>query len=96
MRASGSSGELRVGYQQAARLGAWTLTLEPRLPRAFTFRSMIQTEHPYWMTQAPMDLAVALGTVEWLWRGVDLRRSGNEVTAVLTERPIVDERRVTP
>ena len=94
MRASGLSGELRVGYQQAARLGAWSIELEPRIPRECTLRARVLSEHPYWITQQPLDVVVLLGNrVEWLWRDVQVARAEDGIVVTLSDRPIVDERR---
>lgn len=92
MRARGPGGELRVGYQRAARLGAWEIVLESRLPRTFTFRSMIFDEHDYWITQRPLDLVLSLGMTEWVWRDVAPARNGRAISMALTERPIVSDR----
>lgn len=95
MRASGSSGVLRVGYQVAATLGAWSLVLEHRLPRVFTLRAAVLTEHAHWITQRPIDLVVHLASVEWIWRDIALERDGQDIVVHVTERPIVEPCRVT-
>lgn len=95
MRARGEAGALRVGYQVAADLGAWEMVLAQRLPRAYLFRAVVTREHPYWITQEPLDLSLTVATVEWLWRGVTVTRDGAYVTVELAERPIVSERSQT-
>lgn len=92
MRARGETGALRVGYQVAADLGAWEMILAPRLPRAYLFRAVVTREHPYWITQEPLDISLTVATVEWLWRGVTIVRDGHYITVELAERPIVSER----
>ena len=92
MRASGRVGALRVGYQLAATLGAWDIEQASEIPRAFVFRSSILSEHAHWITQQPLDLVLAIGTVEWLWRDIALERSGDDVSVALTEVPIVSLR----
>lgn len=92
MRASGTAGVLRVGYQVAADLGEWHMVLAPRLPLTYAFRASVLSEHDYWITQEPLDLVVQIGTAEWLWRGVEVRREGDTVTIDLHERPIVSVR----
>ena len=92
MRASGHSGELRVGYQRAAELGTWSIVLEPRLPRAYTFTATVQSEHGFWNTQRPLDLVLAVGQTEWAWRNVEPCRTGDTITIELHERPEVCER----
>lgn len=93
MRASGESGALRVGYQPAAALGTWTLTLEPRLPRSFVLRAKVLNEHAFWSKQRPMDLVLRLATVEWIWRGINFHKEGDEIVVELSEKPIVEEHR---
>lgn len=94
MRASGMSGELRTGYQCAARLGAWSLDLIPRLPRAFAFRAVVLEAHDYWVRQVPLDLVLAVGRTEWIWREAvpTPPTAGGALTLELRERPIVADR----
>lgn len=91
-RATGEAGELRVGYQVAATLGKWSLDAEPRLPLTYACEATVASEHGYWMTQGPMDLALFIGQTEWLWRGVTLARVGGQVEIELHERPCATER----
>ena len=95
MRAVGFSGTLRVGYQWAADLSNWEITVDGHRPAAFVFRSTIVRQHQYWVEQSPLDLVLTLANVEWLWRDVDVRRDGDSVLVVLKEMPIVSERAVT-
>lgn len=92
MRATGTYGELRAGYQRAARLGKWSLELIPRLPRAFVFRAAIDSQHDYWITQEPLDLVLAVGQTEWIWRGVIRTPSSAHIELELGEQPIVADR----
>lgn len=95
MRATGPSGTLRAGYQWAADLSSWEIVAaEGHEPPGFAFSSRITRQDDYWVEQAPLDLALASGQTEWLWRGVALVREGDTVRVVLTERPIVTERAV--
>lgn len=92
MRVSGTFGELRSGYQRAARLGAWTLELLPGLPRAFKFSAKILDVHGYWSLQAPLDIVVAVGETEWIWRSAAPTPSSSVLEVEITERPIVADR----
>ena len=92
MRASGTSGALRVGYQWAADLGAWEMAPDRAVPKAYALRSTIIQRHAYWITQEPLDLALTFGATEWLWRGVAVMTDGDEITVILAEKPIVCER----
>lgn len=88
-RVRGESGELRVCYQHAATLGAWSM--EPAGRRTYAFVGKVLSEHSYWMTQRPLDLALRLGSTEWLWRDVSIQRSGDELRVELSEPPIATE-----
>lgn len=92
MRASGTRGELRVGYQYAATLGAWTLEMAARIPVTFILRAQLLHEHEYWSQQAPLDLVLDLAGVEWIWHGVRVQRDGKDVLIEVTKRPIVEQR----
>ncbi len=89
LRASGDDGELRVGYQRAARLGDWSLVVVQRVPRAFRLRAAVTETHAYWITQGPMDLVLVLGHTEWVWRGVMVAPVDGYVDLDITERPEV-------
>jgi hypothetical protein len=92
MRASGTHGELRVGYQVAARLGPWSMEQAAQVPVAYEFRALVLHENSFWITQRPLDLVVALGTVEWTWRDVSFERDGRHIVVELCIRPEVLER----
>ena len=94
MRASGSSGVLRVGYQWAADLGPWELVPDPATRKAYVLRARITSLNSYWLDREPLDLVLTVSNVEWLWRGVTLARGpdGRDVSIVLREMPIVSER----
>lgn len=89
---SGRSGELRVGYQRAALLGEWTITPSSNRPNTFTFHTDAVEENPHWYRQSPLDLVLALGTTEWVWRNVSILRDGPDMYVELTERPAVSQR----
>jgi hypothetical protein len=94
MRASGQIGQLRVGYRLAAKLGAWSLSMEARIPRIYTMRARVEWRDVYWLTQAPLDLALDIGGVEWLWRGIRAALDGDDVVVTVRDRPIVGDRQV--
>lgn len=78
-----------MGYQEAAALGAWRMLPEGD---GFRFTARVVSEHPYWITQEPLDLSISVGRTEWLWRGVSVRRSGEDCVIHLVERPIIEGR----
>lgn len=92
LRASGPAGCLRVGYQWAADLGAWTLEPDADHCGAFRLVAALRRTHAYWFDQAPIDLVLTLGNTEWIWRGVEVERGPQGVSVVLAERPIVSDR----
>lgn len=93
MRIAGAVGQVRVGYQVAASLGAWVVELPSRVPRVFQCRAKVTDTNKYWLSRADegFDLALALGPTELLWRGVAVTIDGDQATAILSERPIVTE-----
>ncbi len=92
MRVTGQRGELRVGYQVAARLGRWEIVPIASQGAAFQFTATVESEHDYWFAKRPQDLVLAVGATEWLWRDVRYDQRGGEVLLVLTERPVVETR----
>ena len=92
IRASGDTGALRVGHQWAATLGEWTLAPRDVVPREWAFEARVTRQDEFWFTQRPIDLVLAVGTAEWVWRGVEVEMDGRRVAIVLRERPIVDSR----
>lgn len=94
MKVTGQRGELRVGYQVAARLGSWEIVPGPHA--AFQLTATIHDEHEVWSGQpGPKDLVLSLGSAEWSWSGVSPERRGEHVVVVLTERPAVTVRAQT-
>ncbi len=67
VRFSGVSGELRVGYQKAARLTSWKL--EDKIVEA---KLDPQSVSWFWLERRPLDLYLDVGRHKWKWRGVDL------------------------
>ena len=70
--AEGVGGELRCAYAAAARLGRWALsapngTLDGDR-RAIVIEILWRDD--FLMLQRPLDLALRLGEVEWVWRSV--------------------------
>jgi hypothetical protein len=67
--ADGVSGELRVGYQLAARLGRWSIDLDDTHlgPARGTLRAAIVDAVPFWIDQRPFTARLQLGPGSWLW-----------------------------
>ncbi len=84
MRASGLSGELRYGYETAARLGTWAIESDGT---AFRFSAVVTQAHELWALRRPLTLVLALGNFEWSWTGLDPAIAGARAEVVLTRRP---------
>ena len=71
VKASGLDGELRVGYQRAARLEGWSLEVTPAA-RTTVFAVMARASHvdAFWCTQAPQRLDLRFGRFHWIWEDV--------------------------
>ena len=86
MRASGQGGEVRYGYQVAARTGPWVIA---RDERGFAFTAPLLDADEVWIAQRPLDLVLALGQVEWVWRGVEPHVADGRIELLLMRRPDV-------
>jgi hypothetical protein len=86
---SGPRAEMRVGYQRAAVLGAWTITPSGERRNTFVFSAALTYTHPTWFGMTPLTLVVRIGSTEWTWENVTPIREGGAVDVLLTERPIV-------
>src|SRR2546425_843186 len=91
MRASGPSGELRYGYQVAARTGKWVIETAHSVP-GFTFTSRLVENDEVWISRKPLDLILMLGPFEWIWKDVDASITGMDVSILLTRRPDLAQR----
>lgn len=89
MRATGESGELRVGHRHAAVLGRWTI--EPA-GRSFVLRASVASEDAFWVNERPLDVLLDVGGTRWLWRHANVELGGGEVVARISELPIVEMR----
>jgi hypothetical protein len=64
---SGRGGELRCGYQVAARLGAWTLNHDGRVEAA------VADLDTFWLESSPqVSLWLRVGRRHWVWRTVEV------------------------
>lgn len=82
----GQQGRLKVGYQVAAELGAFTLS--PAGPSAWQLDAAITSFDEFWVAQeAERTLELTVGQQRWVWRSVQLVVGGGRVTGALTGRP---------
>ena len=86
LSASGANGELRVGYQTAARLTDWHVSGGAS---GWTLRAKVEERHAVWGAEPALDLVVRLGTHELTWRAVAPVWGDGAVVVALTARPDV-------
>jgi hypothetical protein len=94
MTVKGKTGTLKVGYQQAARLGTWTLAPKAGSPAVDTVVAQMVDVDEYWIEQEPLDLVLVVGPTQWIWRGIAATRDGASLIIDLTEKPLIE--RQTP
>lgn len=93
MRATGHTGEVRYGYRVAARTGPWVIARDEDAHN-FTFLAAVFETDEVWLAQRPLDLVLALGQVEWVWRDVIPTIVDGRMMLQLTRRPDVAGPRV--
>lgn len=82
----GQQGRIKVGYQVAAELGAFTLS--PCGPGEWQIDAAVVSVDEFWVTQeAERLLELTVGQQRWIWRAVRLVVGGGRVTGALTGRP---------
>ena len=72
MLASGHRGELRVGYQVAAKLGRWSLSVDDDAEgKSSVLEASVTASNAHWLASVDtFDLELRLGSMLWLWRNV--------------------------
>jgi hypothetical protein len=84
LKASGISGEVRKGYQVAARLSSWTLESDTsRVDATATERN------PFWLEQNGLSLHLTLGNRQWVWREIEIMDSGHPFAIRIHGQPDV-------
>jgi hypothetical protein len=82
----GQRGRVKVGYQTAAHLGAFTLS--PTGPSEWSLDATVTGQDEYWMAQeAARTLELEIGEQRWIWRTVRLVVDVGNVHGTLTGRP---------
>lgn len=82
------SGEVRYGYQPAAKVGRWEMM--PKNEHVMTFKGAAAEVNDYWITQEPLDLMLRVGRTEWTWKGVTVTVADGSVYADLKDKPVVE------
>ena len=90
MRIAGSGGRVRVGYQTAASVGAWTLTRtrvspEPEYEAALDLYAI----DAFWSQQRPMDVELSVGQRVWVWSRVHPNLDAESLAVTLTGGPSI-------
>lgn len=71
MKITGTGGDIRVGYQRAARLGKWSITATGYQPQvSYTLEAALLDRDEYWFFESPHDVSLLIGERHWLWRNV--------------------------
>ena len=87
MKASGTSGELRVSYQRAVTLGSWSLETGLSLPLAFVIEAQVKTLDAFWSTQTPMVIDLQFGRFHWIWDDIKPVYENGSVSVRVVGKP---------
>ena len=71
MKAAGIGGELRVGYQRAARLGQWSLASAGEGSDHWLISVQLAQRDEFWMEQNPSRVVLELGELSWTWDNIE-------------------------
>lgn len=83
---SGKRGRIKVGYQVAADLGAFTLA--PTGPGEWSISASVTQADAFWLSQdTGRTLELEVGSQRWVWRTVSLVVDGNAVSGTASGRP---------
>ena len=88
--ASGVSGRLRCGYQEAAAIGAWRLALGEAVPRRYVLEGAARIVSDYWLGEEPLTLELAVGPDRWIWERFDGSVAGGRITATIDGPPRIE------
>ena len=80
----GKLGELRVGYQVAARLGKWSARREKGGP--FIMDAEAVETNAYWLERRPVVAYLYVGAHRWVFDVESLSNSGGRIQAQLNQR----------
>ena len=77
----GKSGEIRYGYQTAAKLGRWSMKWNGN---AYVLNAKPETVNAFWLNRTPLSLRLKVGRDEWRYSGVELYNKGESLTLLVT------------
>ncbi|MDD5366935.1 MAG: hypothetical protein PHR30_16480 [Gallionellaceae bacterium] len=66
MTITGVGGDVCVGYQVAARLGAWTIEIVKK--QVGTLTAEVLTYDEFWATQPGLVVRLVTRDADWIWR----------------------------
>jgi len=80
----GNTGELRAGYQCAAKLGPWTA--RKNSAGYFVVEGEALEVDSYWIAHRPLELRLFMGKspARWTWTNVDVQSNGNKLLLIVT------------
>lgn len=85
----GSGGVLKAGHQIAATVGAWSADIHPVSDDVAMVQveAQIVSRHPVYGRMAGLDLRLAIGNREWVWRDVSL--TDGPLLTISLGRPVI-------
>ena len=90
MRIAGVGGWVRVGYQTAATVGAWTLTrLRSQPEQAYEATASLTSMDAFWSQQRPCTLELMVGSRAWVWANIEPLWTAQSLTVTLTGGPVI-------
>lgn len=90
MRITGVGGQVRAGYQLAARVGAWTLERALAGPSPeYTLTAEIVARDAYWAQQAPLAIDLVMGQRMWTWDPMQPAWGSQSLSAIVIGAPTI-------
>ena len=83
----GQTGQLKLGYQSAAVLGAWTLADGGRVDATVT------SKNEAWLDTGNLILCLNIGRKMWVWRQVEIYELSTVLGCRVTGNPEVRDAR---
>lgn len=82
---SGESGEVKVGYEVAARLGRWRLD-------GARLEAQADDVNQFWIdSDGPFTVRLKMGRRYWVWKTVDLLDGGSPLSVRVHGAPVVQD-----
>lgn len=92
--ARGETGELRAGYQCAARLGRWSLTQDEAMGDGWTVEGVVVALDRFWLRHGvALTLVLPFSHSAWEWPVHDVEQTEGGLRIHGSGRPTVTRRR---